>query len=510
MRRTVVILIIITVISKFSGLLKDMALSYYYGATGISDAYIIAFTIPLILFTFVGEAISTTFVSVFVNLETKYGDQKAKRFMNNLIGTLLFFISIVIVISLIFTENLVQIFAFGFTGNILRLAVKLTRVSLISIYFIVIFNTFKYYLQIKGKHHIPALSVLPLNVIIIISIILSYYKGVMILGFGIVLGAFSQMLFVLPAVIKSGYTLKFDINFKDKNIRQMIILALPIILGVAVNDINAIIDKTLASKIMVGGISILSFSSKINGLIQGVFVTTVVAAIYPVITKLVNLNNYSGLKRIIEQSVNSLNLILVPSSIGIIIFSEEIIGLIYGRGAFDAYSVGLASSVLIFYSLGILGKGLREVMSRPFYSIQDMKTPVINASIGVCINIFLNFYLSKFMGLNGLALATSISALISTILMFISFTSRFGNINLMQIGFTFLKILFASLIMAVLARLSFKYLLNSIAPNLSLLLGILVGAISYFVIIYFMRIEDVDIIIKALKKKISKRFSHKD
>ena len=130
-----------------------------------------------------------------------------------------------------------------------------------------------------------------------------------------------------------------------------------------------------------------------------------ITAVYPVITQMVNMKNYKGLKDVLRQSINLANLMLIPSTIGVFIFSKEIIWVIFGRGAFDIASAKLAGTTLMFYSIGFLGKGLREIISRPFYSIQDMKTPMINATFGIIINIILNFYLSKIMGLSGLALA---------------------------------------------------------------------------------------------------------
>jgi putative peptidoglycan lipid II flippase len=133
-----------------------------------------------------------------------------------------------------------------------------------------------------------------------------------------------------------------------------------------------------------------------------------------------------------------------------------------------------------------------------------MRTPMKNASIGMALNIVLNVLLSFFWGIGGLALATSISAILTSILMFISLRKKIGPFGMKQISISFLKILFASLVMGGLAKMSFNYLTASLSQNLSLLLAIGVGAVSYFVIIYFMKIEDVDVIVGAIKKKLGR------
>jgi putative peptidoglycan lipid II flippase len=186
------------------------------------------------------------------------------------------------------------------------------------------------------------------------------------------------------------------------------------------------------------------------------------------------------------------------------IFSNKIIELLYGRGAFENNSVLLTSGALRFYSVGLIGMALREVVSRGFYALEDSITPVKNAVIAVCLNVILNIVLSKYLGINGVALATSIAASFTTILLFISLRKKIGPFGMKQISISFLKILFASSLMGGLAKLSFNYLTISLSQNLSLLIAIGVGALSYFVIIYFMKIEDVDVIVGAIKKKLGR------
>jgi putative peptidoglycan lipid II flippase len=177
---------------------------------------------------------------------------------------------------------------------------------------------------------------------------------------------------------------------------------------------------------------------------------------------------------------------------------------LFGRGAFDNTAINMTSNALFFYSIGMIGFSLRDILSRAFYSLQDTKTPMINAAIGMVLNIVLNLILSQFLGIGGLALATSIAAIFTTALLFISLRKKIGPFGMKQISISFLKILFASSIMGFLAKLSFNYLTASLSQNVSLLLAIGVGAVSYFVIIYFMKIEDVDVLVRAIKKKLGR------
>lgn len=284
----------------------------------------------------------------------------------------------------------------------------------------------------------------------------------------------------------------------------MIYLSVPVIVGISVNQINILIDRTIASQIATGGISALTYANRLNLFIQGIFVMSLATAMYPIISKMVAENNIEGLKKSLAEVVRAINILVLPPTIGAMIFSEPIIMMLFGRGVFNTQAILLTSSALFFYSIGMIGFGLREVLSRAFYSMQDTKTPMLNAAIGMVLNIILNIILSRYLGIGGLALATSIAAIFTTGLMFISLRKKIGPFGMKKTSISFLKILFASLSMGSIAKLSFNYLTSVISQNLSLLLTIIIGAISYFIIISFMKIEDVDLIINMVKKKLDK------
>lgn len=183
------------------------------------------------------------------------------------------------------------------------------------------------------------------------------------------------------------------------------------------------------------------------------------------------------------------------------IFSNQVIKLLFGRGAFDIQAINLTSTALFFYSIGMNGIGLRQVLSKTFYSLQDTKTPMVNSTIGIAVNIILNIILSRFMGIGGLALATSISAIFISAMMIITLRKKIGPFGMKRTFISLFKILFASLVMGILAKFSFNYLIHMLRDDISLAIAFVIGAISYFGIIYFMKIDDVDIIIASIKKK---------
>jgi putative peptidoglycan lipid II flippase len=504
LRKTALIIMVITVLSKVFGFARELTLSYLYGASNISDAYLISITIPGVIFGFVAAGLVAGYIPMFSKIIQDYGRTEADRFTSNLINTLLAICTIFILVSLLFTDQIVKIFASGFEGETLSLTVKFTKISLLAIYFKGIVPIFTGYLQIKKNYIIPALIGLPLDFFIIFSIIISPYTNILVLAVGYVIAVASQAWLMAPYMRKNKFKYEVRFDFRNKHIINMGLIALPVILGISVNEINVLVDRTIASKIAIGGISALNYANKLNGFVQGIFVLSIATVIYPVISKMAAEKNMDGFKSSLSEAITGINLLVIPSTIGFMIFAVPIVSLLFGRGAFDNQAIQMTSYALFFYAIGMVGIGLRDILSRAFYSMQDTKTPMINAAIGMVLNIILNIILSRYLGIGGLALATSIAAIFTASLMFISLHKRIGPFGMKQISISFVKILFASAIMGLLAKLSFDYLTSTISQNLSLLFAIAVGAVSYFVIIYFMKIEDVDVMVSAIKRRFLK------
>jgi putative peptidoglycan lipid II flippase len=334
---------------------------------------------------------------------------------------------------------------------------------------------------------VPALIGLPLNIFVVFFIYLSTIVNLQLLSVGFVIASASQLIIMIPALKKNKFKYKSVIDIHNKYVRKMGYNSIPIILGVSVNQINVLVDRTIASQILVGGVSALNYASRLNGFVQGIFVWSITTAMYPIISKFSAEENLPNFKNIIKESTVGVSIMTLPITIGTLLFSEQLISVLYGRGAFDDTAIKITSQALFYYSIGIIGFGFRDILTKVFYSLQETKIPMINAALGMLLNIVLNIILS---------------ATFTTVLLFTSLHKKIGPFGMKQISISFLKILFASSVMGGLAKLSFNYLAASLSQNLSLLMAIGVGVVSYFVIISFMKIEDVDVIVGAIKKKL--------
>ena len=510
MKKTAFVLMVITIVSKIVGFGREIVLSYVYGASAITDAYLISQTIPAVIFSFISAGIATGFIPLYSRILNERGQIEANRYTNNLTNTLLLLSSVIVVFVLSFTQPIVKIFASGFSGETLELAIRFTRISVFGVYFTALLNIFAGFLRLHENYIIPALVGLPMNLVIIASLFISTKTNIYVIAVGSVVATASQLLLLIPFVRKTGYRYQPILNLRDEYIKMMVYIALPVVAGQSVNQINVLVDRILASGIAVGGISALNYANRLNGFVQGLFVASISSVMYPMISKMAAEKNIKGLKASISEAISVINLLVIPATIGAMIFSKEIVTLLFGRGAFTPEAIDMTANALFYYSIGMIAFGLRDILSRAFYALQDTKTPMINAAIAVVINIILNLALSRYLGIGGLALATSIATIVGTLHFFVTLRKKIGGFGLKEITISFIKICMASIIMGILAWSTYQILETKINSNISLILAIGVGALSYFIFIYFMKIPEVDRTIKTVKSRLGKKFREKE
>ncbi len=502
MKKNIAIIIFITIFTKLLGFGREIALTYFYGATAISDVYLIAQTIPSTLFALIGTGLATTFIPIFNKVQKEEGEKSALKFSSNVINLVVIFSSVLVVLILLFTPQVVVIFASGFSGETMNLAVTFTRISVFGIYFTAIIYILNAYLQLKNDFIIPALISLPMNFVLIFFYVMASQYNDVLLAYGLFFSIFIQFVFILPSVVKHRFKYYALVDFKNTYVREMLLLALPVVVGTSVNQLNVLVDKNIASTIVVGGISALNYADRLSGLVYGLFVIPVVTVIYPSISKLAIQDNLVGLKRVVNESLVSMSLLIIPASVGAMVLARPIIEFLFMRGEFNEQAAALTSQALFYYAISMLAYAFRDVISRVFYSYNDTKTPTYNAIFGVILNIILNIILSRFMGIGGLALATSISAITTAALLFRSLHMKKFSLGFRESLKKIMKILFAALVMGAAALVTFNFLRVRTANSVSLFASMAVAGVIYLGIIWLFKIEEVEKMIGLVREKL--------
>ncbi len=502
-------LMVATAMAKVLGFIRELVLASSYGASMYSDAYITAMNVPLVIFTIIGTTLGTVLIPVYFEVNKNLGGKKALKFINNVCNIVIIMCILLAALGFVYTEQLVKLFAIGFKGKTLKIAIDFTRITIIGIVFTGLSYIMTTYLQIKNNFMVPGLISVPKNIIIICSMILSVKYSPYIMIWGTLLGMASEFLFQLPFAIKNGYKYKLYINIKDKYIKKISLMIGPVLIGVAVNQMNTMIDRTLASTLTEGSVSALNYANKLNGFVMALFITSVASVIYPMLSKLSSEYNKDKFIESVIQSINSVILLVTPISVGAMVLATPIVKILFQRGEFDDKAVKMTAIALIMYSIGMVAFGLRDILGKVFYSLQDTKTPMINGAMAMIMNMVLNIVLVKYLQLAGLALATSISAIICILLLFRSLKKKIEYFGQDKIIKTTMKAIVSAAFMGFITNFAYDTISNILDGGFiqeiaSLSLSITIGVIIYIVLIVIFKVNETEIILNGIKSKLNR------
>lgn len=500
------IVMLMTILSRIIGFSRDILAAYHFGVEGSYDIYVASVAIPESVFMIVGLAISTTFIPMLSEIKHNKSKEEMFRFSSNVINILSIISIFTIILGLIFTKEIVNIFVPNFSSEKIELTIFLTRITLFNIIFLCINACFLSILQVCEDFIIPALLGIFFNLPIIIYLI--FFKDVSVVGLAIanVLGNLIRVLIQLPSLYKQGYKISLHINLKDKKLKAMLILIIPVIIGAGANSINMLVDKSIASGLVTGSMAALEYSQRLIQFVSTAITTSLVSVVYPIMANKLNEGDKEGFLKYLSKSIIIICLFLIPITLGIMFLSDDIIKVIYERGKFNSNAVTLTSMALLGYSIQLPFLGIRDILNSSLFSMKKTKVTTLNGIIGVVVNIVLSIILSKYFGVLGIAIATSISAFVISILLLNSTKKLIGTFNPKELLVKVLKIINISLVMIM----SLYYLNKLVAINNSFLIILLdgsVGAIIFFVLCRMIKIEEVEEVLNIIKEKFKRRKS---
>ena len=498
MKKIIIIVIMFNIMSKLFAFFRELSLAYFFGASSLTDAYIVAFSISTVIFGIIGLGIMNGYIPIYNQIKEISGNEMSKKFTINFSNIMMLLCFFVFLFGFLFSPYLVKLFSYGFDKDTLEKASLFTKISLFSIFPIMLVAIFSGYLQLNNKFFAVAFIGVPTNLLYIIGTYVSYKNNnFLLLVFFTNFALFFQFIFLCPFIFKTGYRHNFKINIYDKNLHQLLILSIPIILGTSLEQINILIDRTVASNLGSGAITILNYAGKLNGAILSLSIIAILNILFPKFSSLVSQNNIEKLKEQVKYIINMIFIFAFPIMFGIIILSKEISMFIFGRGNLDKNLVLTIAKCLSYYSLCFVALCLRDLSTKIFYSFKNSRTPVINSSIGIILNIILNIVLSKYLGVSGIALATSISTIFISVLLF--YNLKKYNIYLEKSNLVvFYKVILASFFMGIVVYISKKYFIS--LGKLNIFIYVIISGISYISAISILKIEEIKDLFKLFFK----------
>lgn len=518
MGQTTLMLMIITIVSKVFGFLREAVMASYIGASDLKSIYTTANTLPVVASNFVAVGIISGFIPIYNKAKNEEGVEAAEDFTSNIFNILMRFGIVAVILGIIFARPFSKILSPDLDGKWLDLATNYTRIMMFAVFAYLYSAIFRGYLNLKGNFFDPAITGIIMNIIIIIFTILTGITGnPYLLIIGALLGNVLQYIFFPRATKKAGYRHKKIVDVNNKYVRNLMIVAVPIIVSSAAGELSIIADNSMASAFFgKAAISKLFYSKTMLTLITGVITVSVTTAIFPKIAALGQEGKIGQMKESISSAIVSTMSLVIPATFGMMVLAHPIISIVFERNAFTEADTLIVASLLSAYAPYIIFQSLTDVVDRGFYAVGDSKTPVIIIVIQQFINIILNFILIRFFDIEGLAYATVLSTLIGSGLMIYKFRDNFGAFSFKKTLVSLIKIIAISIIMALLAKYSYGFLLARVSNLIALFGSIIVAGLAYGLMILCARIPEVMDLVNFIyhkffskKKRVARRRRNK-
>ena len=474
-----------TLISRILGYIRDILIAIFLGASIFADAFFVAFRLPNTFRRLFAEG---TFNAAFIpsyteaNLESK---KKGKYFADDVFNLLLLALIFIVTIAEIFTPYLVYIIAPGFVENEVKygLAIEFTRITFPFLLFISLSSFFSGILNSNNKFAAAAAAPIILNLVLILSILISYFKNYNVanlLSYGVTLAGIIQLFFLIYVTSKF-YQPKIQFKFKiTKKVKFFFKKLIPSVLSSGVTQINILVGTIIAS-FQSGAVSYLYYADRvyqINLAIAGIAVGTVSL---PILSKAFKTKNFLKVANIQTKSLELSLLLSMPASLGLIIASNEIVSGLFGYGSFTEKDVEITSKALMFFGYGIIAFALIKILANFFFARDNTKTPFYISSFIVFLNLIISVGFFNSIGFLIIPIATSISTWVG-VLVYLYFLNK-SNFLLLQtkLFYNSAKIIasstFMSLVLIFLLRY-FSYYLDYFYAYKSFYLIIIVGFVA--------------------------------
>lgn len=476
---------IVIFVSKLLGFFRDILFASIFGTTILTDAFQTIFSLPSLLFSSVGMAFSSVNIpdlTYYINNRSK---EERDRYLSNLMAQISLLAAFLSVVGIIFAPSLTRLIAPGLTGEIVDISVLLTRIMMPTLLFVSLTYLVAGVLQIHGHFMFSAMISVPFNLIIIIAL---FTKGadIIFIGYITTLGWLLQFLIQLPVLIKEKYRLLPFIDFKNEHTVNMFRQLLPILMGNSLLQLCLIIDRTFGTHLDEGSAAALAFGSNLFVTITSVFIVAMSTVVFPRLSKYCLDRNYPQIRLLIGYSFKILMFILLPYLLLVVCYSQDIISLVYERGAFTRESTLMTALAFLLYSFAVIGYVSQEVFNRLYYALKKFKVPMRASIFCVILNLLLDFFLHKQAGIAAISLSTSFCLLLYAVIMGFMVRKEIGGFMGWELLHFGLRLL--APIAAMLAIIIIFNIFVSGGMILTFLLPLTLSGCAYLLIAYLMGI----------------------
>lgn len=446
---------LLTMMSRVLGLVRDIVLAQFFGAGVSSDAFFVAFKIPNFLRRLFAEG---AFAQAFVPVLAGYKEAKDQAAVRDLIASTSGLLSVVLgfltLLCVLGSPALVWVFAPGFHQEPAKMALTadLLRWTFPYLFFIANVALAASVLNAHGHFAAPAAAPIFLNLVLITCALLApnFSEPIRVMGWGVLVAGVVQWLLQLPPLVRRNLWVRPRWNWQHPGVRRIGQLMLPALFGVSVSQINLLLDTVLASFLTSGSVSWLYYADRLMELPLGVFGIAIATVILPRLSQEHAAADQAGFARTMAWGIRCVLVIGVPAGVALCVLAEPILTTLFQYRAFSPDDTLQSALALRAYGIGVVAFMLVKVLAPGFFARQDTKTPVKIAVVAMSVNMVLNLVLIFPFAHMGLALATSLSALLNATLLYFGLLRREIYVHEAGGGRFLIKVIVSAVCMGVL------------------------------------------------------------
>ncbi len=450
----------IIMISRVLGCVRDMLFAAAFGATYLSDAFVVAFRIPNLLRRLFGEGgLSAGFIPVFTGELVERGKRASWELALAMINRLGVILVLVSAAGMLLAPQIMRVIGLGWreSAGQVELAGGLLRIMFPYIFFIGMAALASGILNSLRHFAVPALTSVILNVSMILFMVLAILpryagteRGVFLLAVAVIVGGAGQLLVQVPVLMKMGLPMRPRLVWHHPLVRSIGRLMIPAAVGLAVYEINVVVDTVCATFVEEGAPTALYLANRFSQLPLALIATSLATVIFPELSRAAARSDMPGVRRTVSFGLRQVMVLIIPAAVGLVVMREPIVQLLLQHLHFGESSARMTSSALLFYAMGLPFYGSVHILSRAFYSLKDTRTPMAAAAVAMVANVALDIYFvwGAGMGVKGLALATALSSVLNVMILVILFSRRTGGVGGKEIWSTCARVLLCSAMMA--------------------------------------------------------------
>ena len=432
------IVMVCTAGSRLFGYVRQALFSYYFGASGAADSLNAVFNIPNNLRKLFAEgAISSAFIPVLSStIEEDSSGVRARKLASNLSAFLLIVLLPLVGLSIAFPRVFVEtLLRFSDPAKVTVGAQGMqwmfNYILLVSLSALVMAV-----LNSHGSFAVPALSPLLFTLATVLSIVFLNGKfGILSMGIGVLIGGMLQLAVQLPSLRKRGYSIRPDFHLANPDFGRTIQLWLPYLASASIPTVTQFFAQLFASGLEDGSVSAIVNSVMFLQIPIGIFTASINTVLFPRMSRQATRGDRSGLRGSVSYGIESLIVLLVPSTALLCLFGKEIIAAALQRGRFTEPATLMASRALTGYAIGLLCMGVYQFLQRFFYSLKSFTVPLASAAFVAVVDIGLSLVLKETpLRVSGLAYANSIAFTIGALMLAVVARRRLGGIGLRSIA----------------------------------------------------------------------------